>query len=153
MEQSLNAFIANRAAIMFDKFSLQMNLTKFTIPGVSIGIPDGEASSRNTPLGGGALEFDELSITFIVDEYLNNFRALYDWLRKSNFESFSSEDLYSDAAIIIYNNYNNEIGRIKFSNVLIKNVSSIDIDHSIAEAEPVETTATFMYSDMVIEIN
>ena len=54
--------------------------TQANIPGISLGESVFPTPFKQIPLQGDELTFDNLEITFIVDEKLNNYRELHQWL-------------------------------------------------------------------------
>ena len=55
-------------------------ITAVTLPGINLGINTFPTPLKDIPLPGSKLEFANLSITFIVDEYLENYITLHNWM-------------------------------------------------------------------------
>tara|TARA_Y100001937_G_C6974812_1_gene265017 strand:+ start:54 stop:644 length:591 start_codon:yes stop_codon:yes gene_type:complete len=73
--------------------------TQANIPGISLGESVFPTPFKQIPLQGDELTFDNLEITFIVDEKLNNYRELHQWLvgigfpkARTQFSSFKKEE-------------------------------------------------------------
>ena len=77
-------------------------ITQANIPGVNLGEAIFPTPLKQIPTQGDELTFDNLEISFLVDEKLTNYRELHQWLvgigfpkARSQFSSFKSEN--SDA--------------------------------------------------------
>ena len=56
-------------------FTVAANVPSITLGETSFGTP-----FRQIPIQGDTITFDQLSISFIVDEYLENYLSLHDWI-------------------------------------------------------------------------
>ena len=72
--------------------------TEANIPGITLGEGQFNTPLKNIPLMGSKLEYEDLSITFIVDENLENYIEIHTWLTaigfpkdKSQFTDFRSK--------------------------------------------------------------
>jgi hypothetical protein len=75
-------------------FTVSVNL-----PAISLGEATVQTPYREIPLMGDTLTYDNLTVTFIVDEYLENYRSLHDWMTalgfpksRSQFSKFRAEE-------------------------------------------------------------
>ena len=50
------------------------------IPGITLGTADVETSLKSIPFPGDKLTYGDLNVSFLVDENLNNYKELHDWL-------------------------------------------------------------------------
>ena len=73
--------------------------TQANIPGISLGESVFPTPFKQIPLQGDELTFDNLEITFLVDERLENYRELHQWLvgigfpkARTQFASFRKEE-------------------------------------------------------------
>ena len=97
------------------------------------------------------VSFDNLSIEFIVDENLENWRELYDWMRTiylvddyKNFESETSTH-FTEGSIMLLNSAMNVNKEIRFHNLLPISLSGIDFDSTDTDLSPRIATATFAF--------
>ena len=120
-------------------FTINANL-----PGITGGTIDVSNPFKNIPIMGDKITYDPLTITFIVDEYLENYQSLHDWMTGIGFPSNRSEfrahrdvvsntpaggsapsadlisqsipdkAMYSDAFLMILSNKNNPILNVNF---------------------------------------
>ena len=54
--------------------------TAANIPGISIPSPSQPTPLADIPLPGDTISFDDLSVTFLVDENLENYREIHGWM-------------------------------------------------------------------------
>ena len=65
--------------------------TGVNIPGISIGNLEQQTTFRDIPLPNNTLTFDTLTMTFIVDENLENYREIHGWIIGLGFPTSHSE--------------------------------------------------------------
>jgi hypothetical protein len=70
----LAAFIINQLPKV-EFFTVAANVPSITLGETAFGTP-----FRQIPIQGDTITFDQLSISFIVDEYLENYLSLHDWI-------------------------------------------------------------------------
>ena len=97
------------------------------------------------------VSFDNLTIEFLVDENLENWRELYDWMRTiylvddyKNFESETSTH-FTEGSILLLNSAMNVNKEIRFHNLLPISLSGIDFDSTDTDLTPRVATATFAF--------
>ena len=97
------------------------------------------------------VSFDNLTIEFLVDENLENWRELYDWMRTiylvddyKNFESETSTH-FTEGSIMLLNSAMNVNKEIRFHNLLPISLSGIDFDSTDTDLSPRVATATFAF--------
>jgi len=61
------------------------------VPRVTIGTADVETPLKNIPMPGDKLTYGELNVSFLVDENLNNYKELHDWLTGLGFPQSHSQ--------------------------------------------------------------
>ena len=59
--------------------------TAATIPGINMGDAMFDTPLKNIPVMGDKLTYENLEITFIVDEFLENYRSLHEWMTSIGF--------------------------------------------------------------------
>lgn len=103
------------------------------------------------------MEFDELNITFIVDEEMKNWLEIFNWMRScTNVEDYSefnpSNTHLTTANLIILNSNKNPKINVTFEGLYPRSLGSIDFSSSVMDPEPFQCTATFAYRNYNIEI-
>ncbi len=117
------------------------------VPGISADTVINPTPFKDIPIVGEKLTYDNLSITFQVDEYLENYISLHNWMKGIGFPTDRQEfrtfrdvtsntpaggktppvdlvgkavpdrALYSDAYLMVLSNKNNPIVEINFQNI------------------------------------
>ena len=103
------------------------------------------------------MEFDDLTISFIVDEQLTNWLEIFNWMRTStNVENYTEikpvNTHLTEANIVILNSAKQPKFNIMFEGVYPKSLSSIDFSSVIMDPEAIQSTVTFGYRSYNIEV-
>jgi len=126
--------------------------TAVNIPGISLGEVNHPTPFMQTQVPGNDLVFDPINITFLVDEDLQNWREIFDWMNGLGFPNEYPEyarqkakQIYSDATLIVLNSNMNPNYQIIFKDLFPTNLSEISFDSSTGDVVPIQVTATFRY--------
>ena len=65
--------------------------TAVNLPGVTLGVIQQPTPFKNIPIMGDKIEYENLSLNFIVDEYLENYISLHNWLTGAGFPKERSQ--------------------------------------------------------------
>jgi hypothetical protein len=144
-----------------DFFSNTANL-----PGLTLGTVNAPNYLKELPLAGDRLVFEDLTVQFIVDEQLENYLAVHNWMRGLGFPN-SIEDFidlvtdqdntiemdqqYSDGNLIILNNQFNSVAKVKFEGLFPVSLSGLQFDATNTDYQSLTATATFKYTIYNIE--
>jgi len=128
-------------------------LTAVNLPGISLGEVTQPTPLMQTQVPGNDLVWDALNITFLVDEDLNNWREIYDWLIglgfPNNYDEYKTQktlkQIYSDATLNILNSNMNINYIIQFKDLFPTNLSEVQFDSASSDIEGIKATATFRY--------
>ena len=145
------------------------------LPGISAGVVTHTTPFKDIPTMGDKLTYENLSISFIVDEYLENYISLHNWMvgigfpeKREQFRTFrdvtsntpagggtptvdrigkatADRALYSDAFLQILSNKNNPIVEVIFENLFPVSLSALDFSQSATDVEYIVATAEFAY--------
>ena len=99
---------------------VQYFTTEANIPGIALGDIELATPLKNIPLMGDKLTYEDLNITFIVDENLENYQEIHGWLRGIGFPGGHEEfkallDGGSDRFPTSKNSKLGDAGRVKFN--------------------------------------
>ena len=125
---------------------------RVNIPGISLSNTIQSTPFANIPIEGDMLEFEDLTIGFIVDEDMQNYLEMYNWLHSLGFpERYSqydneTSDIKSDVNIIIHTNKSNPNYSIVFKDVFPVALGVINFDTNNTDLEPIIVDATFKYT-------
>lgn len=142
--------------------NLDLHLTKFAIPQIEMGSMDVSfrGYSKQMPTGVLNAATKELTLSYLVDEYWQNYKGLYSWVQsyintvnplsddKANGISASR---FPTMRIYLLNNYKKKILEFQFSNVWIRLFNDISLD--VANQDQIEHSFTITYDDFqMVEI-
>lgn len=100
------------------------------------------------------VNFSNLDVTFIVDEQMNNYMEIFNWIvsstmteNHSRFESLSNspEGLFSDISIMILNSKKNANIEVSYKNCFPISLSDIQLNTTESDVTYPEATVTFQY--------
>ena len=145
------------------------------LPGISAGTAIRATPFKDIPTMGEKLDYENLSISFIVDEYLENYISLHNWMigygfpkDREQFRTFRDvtsntpadggipsvdiigsatpdKAMYSDAFLQILSNKNNPILEVNFENTFPISLSALDFTQTATDVEYMVATAEFAY--------
>ena len=135
--------------------------TGVNLPGVSIAGTPIPTRLADIAMVGDKMEFEDFTMTFIVDEELKNYQEIFDWMVNIAFPSdhaqFKAQErvdgvapredelaLYSDIMITVLSNKNNPIVRATMKDAWPNALSGLD--YSVAETDTVYLTASASFS-------
>ena len=126
---------------------------RVNIPGISLANTIQATPFSNIPIEGDVLEYEDLSIAFIVDEDMQNYLELYNWLhslgfpdRYAQYDNQTGQSIKSDVNIIIHTNKSNPNYSIVFKDVFPIQLGVINFDTNNTDLEPIVVDATFKYT-------
>lgn len=138
--------------------NLNFFVQKINIPGVSLPKVDTSNPLIKIPLSGDHLEYDELDVTFKVDENLQNYLEIHNWVRalgKPSFEEYANlskkaiytgEGLKSDIVVTVLTSQKNPNYEFVFKDAFPISVSSISFESTDESVNYIEATARFVYT-------
>ena len=144
-----------------DFFSNTANL-----PGLTLGTVNAPNYLKELPLAGDRLVFEDFTLQFIVDEQLENYLAVHNWMRGLGFpnsiqdfkdlvtDDEGAQDMdrqYSDGTLVVLNNQFNSIARVKFNGLFPYTLSGLQFDATNTDYENITATVTFKYTIYNIE--
>jgi len=129
-----------------------------SLPGVNISdVPRQTPFAAKLRLPGTTITYDDLTVNFVVDEAINNWKEVFAWMNSlvntEDFVGYEEDDRkhYSDATISIKNSAMNAKFRIHFKDLFPLSLSSLDFDSRISDSEPITCSASFAYRTYEIE--
>jgi len=133
--------------------------TSAALPGVSSNAWRQPSPFTDVKVPGDKIQFQPLIVNFIVDEHLNNWKEIKDWIygyaHPNNFEEYQESGIdankifqskKSDAILLIPNNKYNVKHKFKFIDVFPIDLTDIIIDIQIDQTPNIICTTTFEYT-------
>jgi len=115
------------------------------LPSVTTDQPMFATPRRDIILPGSKLTFDPLTLTFLVDDDLLNWREIYYWLIKSTFQKHKFQDLFSDGVLHILNGDLTPKTSVKFMNCHPTMIGDLTFDSGSSEPESMLGIVTLEY--------
>jgi hypothetical protein len=149
--------------------------TGVNIPAISF-TGDAELNTRYKSVAfmGDTMDFSDLEVTFLVNESLENYREIHDWMTGIGFpqdnpqfaaairnspqtkpntkSTLNPSSLTSDATITILTNKNNPTVRVNFTNCYPTSLSGLQYNTQNTDSEQLSATATFKYDLYKFEV-
>ena len=144
------------------------------IPDVNLGIAQQATYLKNIPVPGDKLQYGNLNLAFMVDEDMENYLQIYQWITSLGFpesidqyQELRTEDRFyptidqddrynerSDATLMIINSDYNPSVKIKFKDMFPVQLSGIPFNATSEQQQYFTAQASFMYSIFdVIDVN
>ena len=142
---------------------------KVTIPAMYFDVAEQPNYLRMIPLPGTMIDFEDLTFDFLVDEGLENYMQIQNWMRGIGFPESLSEtynwqlsnenegqlpieqpdksqlNLYSDATLTILDSMNNAKFKVKFQNCFPYRLSTLEFDATQTELQYFTAQVSFKY--------
>ena len=145
------------------------------IPGISLSELVIPTPYKDIPIMGDKITFGNLEVSFIVDEYLENYVSIHNWLigigfpkNRTQFSSFRSDTsnnptsaksvsvdsvgkatpdrgMYSDATLTILSNKNNPLIEVRFSDLFPVSLSALNYDNAATDVDYLTAQISFRY--------
>ena len=143
------------------------------IPGIGLGVADIETPLKSIPFPGDKVTYQDLAISFLVDENLNNYKEIHDWiiglgapqnhtqfstLRDTGTDRFPGQTTnspnnntvpdggtYSDATLTVLNSKNIAVTEIRFHNIFPTSLGALAYDVQASDVNYLSTSVDFSY--------
>ena len=131
------------------------------IPGINLGVAVQTNYLRDLPIPGDKLTYEDFNLRFMVDENLENYLEVHNWMRGLGYpESIAEYDKWrlsdpynpqldpnvSDGTLTIYNSNYQPVATVKFRGLFPTYLSTIEFDSTDTEVRYVTADATFKYA-------
>ena len=142
--------------------AVQYFCQRISLPTVVLGETNEPTPFLNLPIEGDTLTFEAMSLSFIVDEDLQNYISIYNWMTALGFPrdyaqfailkepgaANQTDSKYSDLTIVLHTNKSNPNYKIKFTDCFPTSLSSIQFDATPTGMDPIVVDATFNFRGM-----
>lgn len=141
-----------------------------TLPSISLSPANQETPFKTIPRVGDKPDFGNLSIRFMVDEKMLNYKALFEWITMTSFPryhgqvdewrrkwdgAFNAQDtdtlLVSDATLTVKSMNSRNAGAYVFHSLWITDLGGITLSDEATETQYLYCDATFAFEDFVFE--
>lgn len=131
-----------------------------TLPGVSSNPADINTPFKSIYFGGDHLTYNQFVVNFRVNENMDNYLEIYNWLLgitfPNNFEEYanleaSDSGIYSDATLLIMSSGKTPNIQYKFKDIFPIDLSDINMDTTAGDIDYVTASVTFQIGSYDIE--
>ena len=133
------------------------------IPELSLGTAVQPSYLKDVDIPGDKLQYGDFSLRFMVDENLENYMKIHNWLRglgypesTKNFKDYMTDDTttifepekksFSDGALHILNSNYRDVAIVKFTDLFPVYLTSLDFDASEGDINYFTADVTFKYT-------
>jgi hypothetical protein len=132
-------------------------ITAVNLPEISVPAPSVPSGASTQYFPGSTSEFSQLTISFLVDENLNNYEEIFRWITQQRFEigsestpkNITETKLTSDATLLTLTNSSNPNRMIKFFDLFPTSLGQLNFSTQQPDPIPVECSAQFYFSRFV----
>jgi hypothetical protein len=131
------------------------------IPEITLPVATQPSYLKDIDVPGEKLTYGDLSIKFLIDENLENYMAIHNWLTGLGFPesaqdfrdlitnddlSFDQKEAFSDGTLTILNSNYKSVAMVKFKDLFPVSLTSMEFDASITDIQYFTAEATFKYT-------
>jgi len=129
-----------------------------TLPGITASTIDQPSPLRSIPTPGDKIEYSELEVVFKIDEDMNNYIEVFEWIRALGFPdsnqqykdladqpAYTGGGIYSDATLTILSSAMNPNIRIEVQDLFPVSLTPIEMSAINTDVEYLEATASFRF--------
>ena len=151
--------------------AFKFNLTKFPkvdffsnsarIPELSLELAQQSSYLKNIAVPGERLTYGDFTLRFLVDENMENYVSVYNWLKGLGFPETTQQfrdvttdskgqrdpkEAFCDGTLRILNSNYREVGKVKFNDLFPTSLTSLDFDATATDVQYLTAEATFKYT-------
>ena len=151
--------------------AFKFNLAKFPkvdffsnsarIPELNLELTTQASYLKNIDVPGERLTYGDFTLRFLVDENMENYQSIYDWLTGLGFPETTKEfaeiikdkdgqrdpkEAFCDGTLRILNSNFREVGKVKFNDLFPISLTSLEFDATNTDVQFFTAEATFKYT-------
>jgi len=151
--------------------AFKFNLSKFPkvdffsnsarIPELSLELAQQSSYLKNIAVPGERLTYGDFTLRFLVDENMENYVSVYNWLKGLGFPETTQQfrdvttdskgqrdpkEAFCDGTLRILNSNYREVGKVKFNDLFPTSITSLDFDATNTDVQYFTAEATFKYT-------
>ena len=131
------------------------------IPELNLELTRQPSYLKNIDVPGERLTFGDLTLRFLVDENMDNYFSVYEWLTGLGFPETTKEfrqlitdkdgqrdakEAFCDGTLSILNSNYREVAKVKFKDLFPTSLTSLDFDATNTDIQFFTAEATFKYT-------
>tara|TARA_B100000686_G_scaffold134932_1_gene142092 strand:+ start:935 stop:1468 length:534 start_codon:yes stop_codon:yes gene_type:complete len=150
----------------YPKISFLCNSAR--IPEITLGTMEQPSYLKNIEIPGEKLEYGDLTLRFLVDENMENYMAVHNWLTGLGFPETPAEfknqttdddgirdmkEQFSDATLNVLNSNFRTSARVKFKDLFPTGLTSLEFDATEGDINYFTAESNFKYTLYTIDTN
>ena len=131
------------------------------IPQLTLGLASQPTYLKDIDVPGEKLTYGDFTLRFLVDENMENYMAIYDWLvglgfpettkqyrdlTTDNADQRDPKEAFCDGTLRILNSNLREVAKVKFTDLFPISLSSLDFDATNSDVQYFTAEASFKYT-------
>ena len=131
------------------------------IPELNLELATQTSYLKNIDVPGERLSFGDFTLRFLVDENMENYLAVYNWLKGLGFPESGKQfteiitdsdgqrdpkEAFCDGTLSILNSNYREVAKVKFNDLFPTSLTSLDFDATNTDIQYFTAEATFKYT-------
>ena len=131
------------------------------IPELNLELTTQASYLKNIDVPGERLTYGDFTLRFLVDENMENYQSIYDWLTGLGFPETTKEfaeiikdkdgqrdpkEAFCDGTLRILNSNYREVGKVKFNDLFPVSLTSLEFDATNTDVQFFTAEATFKYT-------
>ena len=123
-----------------------------SIPGITLGETEQDTPLVKIPTPGDKLIYEDLTFRFVVNEDLDNWQEMKNWLVDIGYDSVLSSsnetyaNLFAEGTILILSDKMNVIGQLTFEDMFPISLGALEFDITDPDDTVVTSEVTFKYT-------
>jgi hypothetical protein len=121
-------------------------ITSFGIPSISSGEVQTNFRNNIGYMPGEAITFEALSLRFAIDEDMNNYTEVFNWMKANKETNFERHDMI----LSVMTSHNNINKQFQFKDAFPVSLSGVDFNAQATDVEYLQADVSFRYNEFVI---
>jgi len=162
LTKNINYFIPTGFNFLIDRIpNVNFFCQSVNLPGINLGVTNVNTPFKDYPIPGDKIDFNELRISFIVDEELKNWLEIYNWIIGLGFPSNTGQyrtlknsdtnGVYSEGILFILSSHKNVQYKVVFEKIFPVSLSDIDMNSISSDTTTTVADVSFQYAIYNIE--
>jgi len=153
VDKRSNLYSQNKFKVVIDRFpTMNFFAQIITLPSISVGaVRRGTNTMYDYPVPGDKINYEMLTIIFLLDEQLKGYRELKSWMEEFHKELIMKNNLSDIRIIPLTNNSNYNNIELAFKNCFPTTISPLALDVTDTSGNPMTVDVTFEFSNYDIK--
>lgn len=123
-------------------------IIRAALPEINVEPANHATMNRNLVMPGDKAEYAPLELEFMIDEDMNNWKEMHDWLlgQVVGKDAIHDDLKHRDVTLSIMNSHNNVAKQIQFVDAFPTNLSGLDFNLQNTDVQYLSATVTMRYS-------